>query len=240
MHTCHLISSRSPVAQTGAKRRSPAPIPAISAIPASGNHQRLPTDIREQRAGHGQDGARGLCRRTRPSQRNIRKPALGPLLILLARYAERDLCAIRQRDEAAELLCGREARLDVAKGDGVYAHAERGAPLLCERLCEAGNAGLGEGVVCLPRVAVDARGAADVDDVAGGAVFDAEEGRRGADELERRRAVQRDDRVPLLVGGLWRRGRGRLGSATRGEAWVWCAGAKAGNGLTLCSTPSQV
>ena len=53
------------------------------------------------------------------------------------------------------------------------------------------------------RVAIDPARAADVDDVPGLAVLDAEVGRRGSHELEGRGVVQRDDRVPLLVCHLY-------------------------------------
>jgi len=49
---------------------------------------------------------------------------------------------------------------------------------------------------------VEARGGGDVDDGAGGAVFDAEVGGCGADELEGLGVVEGDYGVPLFVGGL--------------------------------------
>ena len=49
------------------------------------------------------------------------------------------------------------------------------------------------------RFPVDAAGAADVDDVTGFAVLDAEKGGGSADELEGCGVVQSDDGFPLLV-----------------------------------------
>lgn len=62
---------------------------------------------------------------------------------------------------------------------------------------------LGKGDV---RVTVDTAGAADVDDAAGLAVFDAEVGARGADELEGGGVVEGEDGVPLFVCHLKRLG----------------------------------
>lgn len=46
----------------------------------------------------------------------------------------------------------------MAEGDGVGADAERRAPFFGYGLCEADDAGFGEGVVCLAGVAVEAGG----------------------------------------------------------------------------------
>lgn len=172
-----------------------------SNIPTSCYANRLTCDIGEQRARHGQHSARGLGGGARPPERDIgiRAGARGGLLGL--RDSQRDLLAVDE-DEAALLLVGGQAGLDVAKRDGVGPHAERGPPLLGDGLGHAGHAGLGEGVVELAGVAVQARGAGDVDDAPRLAVLDAEEGRGFAGELEGDGAVEGDDGVPLLVGHL--------------------------------------
>lgn len=88
------------------------------------------------------------------------------------------------------------------EGDRVGSHAERRAPFFRDRLGQARHACFGEGVVCLPGVAVQAGGRGDVDDVSGLVVLDAEVGGGGADELEGLRVVQGQDGVPLFVGCL--------------------------------------
>ena len=88
------------------------------------------------------------------------------------------------------------------EGYGVGADAEGGTPFFGYGLCEADDAGFGEGVVCLAGVAVQAGCRGYVYDVAGLAVFDAEVGGCGADELEGLRVVQGEDCVPLFVGCL--------------------------------------
>lgn len=90
----------------------------------------------------------------------------------------------------------------MAKRDRIGTHSVGGSPFFGNGFCETGHAGFGEGVVGLACVAVEARGRGDVDDGAGFAVFDAEEGRSRADEFEWLRVVQGEDRVPLLVGRL--------------------------------------
>lgn len=173
-----------------------------SNIPPTGHAQRLPANIAKQRAGSGQNSHGSLRRRAGPAQRDIGMLAAAAGILLRLRDAEGDLLAIWRRDEGALLLSRREAGHDMAEGDGDGADAELGAPFLRDGLGETRDAGLGEGVVGLARVAVQAGGAADVDDDAGLAVLDAEVGGRGADELEGGRVVQGDNGVPLLVGGL--------------------------------------
>ena len=91
----------------------------------------------------------------------------------------------------------------MAESDGVGAHAEGRAPFFGDGFGQADDAGFGQRVVCLAGVAVQAGGRGDVDDVAGGAVFDAEVGGCGADEFEGLGVVQGEDGVPLFVCCLW-------------------------------------
>lgn len=81
----------------------------------------------------------------------------------------------------------------------VSAHTKSRTPFLRDRFRQARDARFGKGVVGLSRVAVDAARAADVDDGSGLVVFEAEIGRRGADEAEGGGRVQREDCRPLLV-----------------------------------------
>lgn len=90
----------------------------------------------------------------------------------------------------------------MTKCHGIGADAELWTPLLCDDLGETNDAGLGDGIVGLTRVAVDAGGGGDVDDVAGLAVLDAEVGGGGADELEGGGVVDCQHGVPLFVGHL--------------------------------------
>ena len=176
------------------------PYPNLHVPPAS-DAQRLPTDIAHQRAHNRQHRARRLRRRPGPPQRDILErilPILPPSLLLL-RNPQRNLDAIRRRHKRAFLFRRRQARRDVAEGDGVGAHAEGRAPFFGDGLGEADDAGFGQRVVCLARVAVQAGGRGDVDDVARSAVFDAEVGGCGADELEGLGVVEGEDGGPLLV-----------------------------------------
>lgn len=170
-------------------------------VAAARHHDGLTSHVRKQRAGDGQNTARRLRRRASPSQGNVARRRRGarPGALLLLRDAQRNLGAAGPFDKGALLLGRRQPRRNVAKGDGVGADAERGAPFLGDGLGEARHAGLGQGVVDLARVAVDARRRRDVDDGAGLAVLDAEVGGRGADNVEGRGGVQRDDGLPLLV-----------------------------------------
>jgi len=111
----------------------------------------------------------------------------------------------------------------------VRAHTKCRSPLLRDRFRQARDARFGEGVVGLSRVAVDAARAADVDDGSGFAVFEAEIGRRGADEAEGGGRVQREDCGPLLVAHF-------VDHAIPGEAGVVdedvdFAGAEVGGGV---------
>mmetsp|Transcript_8151 Transcript_8151/g.28893 ORF Transcript_8151/g.28893 Transcript_8151/m.28893 type:complete len:351 (+) Transcript_8151:92-1144(+) len=101
----------------------------------------------------------------------------------------------------------RHSRVDHAKGYSVAADAH-GAPFFGHGLGQADDARLGERVVGLANVAVEARRRRDVDDaaVAGRqAARDfafagvAEVRRRGADHAKRRRAVALDDGIELRV-----------------------------------------
>jgi len=173
-------------------------------VPPTGHADGLTRNVAEQRARDSQHRGRRLCRRARSAQRDIRVRGLGAAAgasrLLSGGNAEGDLGAVGQDGFRAGLLGGGQAREDVAEGDGVCAHAEGGAPLLRDGFGQAHHARLRQRVVGLARVAVQPARRRDVDDVARLAVLDAEVGRRRADQLERRAAVQVDDRVPLLVG----------------------------------------
>lgn len=173
-------------------------------IPPTSNAQRLPANIAHIRTHNRQNRTRSLRRCARPAERNILKRTLAilPSSLLLLRNPQRNLNAIRRRHERTLLLRRRQTRRNVPESDRVGAHAERRTPLFGDGLGQAGHAGFGEGVVCLAGVAVQAGGRGDVDDVAGLAVFDAEVGRCGADELEGLGVVQGEDGVPLFVGCL--------------------------------------
>jgi hypothetical protein len=88
------------------------------------------------------------------------------------------------------------------ESDRVGPHAESRAPFFGDGFGQAGDAGFGQGVVCLAGVAVQAGCRGYVYDVAGLAVFDAEVGGCGADELEGLGVVEGEDGVPLFVGCL--------------------------------------
>ena len=173
-------------------------------IPPTSNAQRLPTNITHQRANNRQDRARSLRRSARPAQRNVLESSLAilPPSLLLLRNPQRNLHTVRSSDESPLLLGGRQAGRNVAESDRVGPHAEGRAPFFGDGFGQAGDAGFGQRVVCLAGVAVQAGRRGDVDDVARFAVFDAEVGGCGADELERLRVVQGEDGVPLFVGCL--------------------------------------
>ena len=139
-------------------------------------------------------------------------------LLLRLRYPQRDFIPIRSCHERTFFLCGRKASEDMPESNGVGAHTEGGAPFFRDDLGEAGYAGFGEAVVGLParnwlvlvvrrirkyrgnvRVAVDAAGAADVNDVSGLAVFDSEIRGCCSYEFEGRGVVESEDGIPLLV-----------------------------------------
>jgi len=180
---------------------NPSPQPSNLHIPPTRHTERLATNIAEQRTRNRQHRTRRLSRRARPPERDIEMlvSPTRPGSPLRLRYTQSNPVAIRRGDEGTGLLGLRQARQDVAEGDRVGAHAELRAPLLRDGLGEPDDARLGLRVVGLPRVAVQPGRRRDVDDVARRAVFDAEVGRCGPDQLERRRVVQREDRVPLLV-----------------------------------------
>jgi hypothetical protein len=175
-----------------------------SHIPPPSNTQRLPTDITHQRANNRQNRPSSLRRSPRPPQRNILISSLPILLpsLLLLRNPQRNLNPIRRRDESPLFFGGRQASRNVPESDRVGPHAKSRAPFFGDGFGQAGYAGFGQGVVCLARVAVQTRGRGDVYDVAGLAVFDAEVGGCGADELEGLGVVQGEDCVPLFVGCL--------------------------------------
>lgn len=128
--------------------------------------------------------------------------ARGSGVALLLRYTQRNSRPIRRSDKTPQLLRSRQPRLYKPKGHGINAHAKCRAPFLRDGLAEADDAGFGEGVVGLARIAVHAGGTAYVDNVAGFTVFDAEVGGGGADEFERRGGVDGNYVVPLLVAHL--------------------------------------
>jgi hypothetical protein len=180
------------------------PSSSSSHIPPPSNTQRLPTNIPHQRTDNRQNRPRSLRRSPRPAQRDVLVsplPILPPSLLLL-RNPQRNLHTVRSSDKSALLLGRRQASRNVPESDRVRPHAEGRAPFFGDGFGEAGYAGFGQGVVCLARVAVQARGRGDVYDVAGLAVFDAEVGGCGADELEGLGVVQGEDCVPLFVGCL--------------------------------------
>jgi len=127
-------------------------------IPPTRHTDNLSRNIRKQRTRHRQHHLRRLRRRARPPQRNVRKPALRPLLTLLRRYPQRHLRPIRQRHARTLLLRVRQSRLDVSERDRVGADAEGGAPFFGDGFGEPDQGGLGGGVVCLAGVAVEAGG----------------------------------------------------------------------------------
>lgn len=86
--------------------------------------------------------------------------------------------------------------------DRIRANAELGAPFLGDGFGEARDAGFGERVIGLAGVAGGAGCGGDIDDAAGGVVFEAEVGGGGADETEGGGVVEGEDRVPLFVGHL--------------------------------------
>jgi hypothetical protein len=119
-----------------------------------------------------------------------------------ARYSKGDLGTIWSCNESTGLLCLRQPCQNVSESNCVCADTECWTPFLCDCLCETGDTGFGEGVVGLAGVAVEAAGGGNVDDVSWFAILDAEVWCRSADQLEGCAAVEGDDCVPLLVGGL--------------------------------------
>lgn len=85
---------------------------------------------------------------------------------------------------------------------GVRPDAEGWAPLLCDCLCETGDTGFGQCVVCLACVAVEAGCGGDVDNGAWFAILDTEIWCGGSYKLEGLGVVESNDGVPLLVGRL--------------------------------------
>lgn len=81
----------------------------------------------------------------------------------------------------------------------VRAHTKRGSPFFSDDLRETGDTCFGQTIIGLTSVAIDATGAADIDDVPRLPVLDSEIGRSGSHELERSSIVEGNDGVPLLV-----------------------------------------
>lgn len=173
-------------------------------VPSTSDTQSLPRNIAHIRTHNRQHRTRRLSRRSRPAQRNILESILTilPSSFLLLRNAQRNLHAIWRGNKRTLLLRSSQTSGNMAECNGVGSHAERRTPLFGDGFGQASHAGFGEGVVCLACVAVQTRGGGDVDDVPGLAVFDAEVGRCGADELEGLRVVEGQDGVPLFVGCL--------------------------------------
>lgn len=98
-------------------------------IPATSDADRLSIDIAHEGARQRQNRARRLGRSTWSSQRDICVWVRTSWSSLLSTgYAERNLCAISRGDESTCLLCCRQARENVAKGNSVGADAELGTP----------------------------------------------------------------------------------------------------------------
>lgn len=81
----------------------------------------------------------------------------------------------------------------------VCAHTERGTPFFSDDFRETGDTCFGQTIIGLTSVAIDATGAADIDDAPRLPVFDSEIWRSGSHELERSSIVEGNDGVPLLV-----------------------------------------
>lgn len=172
-------------------------------IPSASNHDGLATDISEKRTGHSQDGAGTLRWATWPPQWDI-GVCDRSVLWWLSHTGDTDgnLLSVRGGNKLSLLLCLGQTSGDVTESDGVGADAECWTPLLGDDLGEADNTGLANSVVGLSGVTVDTGGGGDVDDVAGLAVLDAEEGSGSADELEGGGVVDGEHGLPLLVGHL--------------------------------------
>jgi len=81
----------------------------------------------------------------------------------------------------------------------ICAHTERGTPFFSDNFRETGDTCFGQTIIGLTSIAIDATGAANIDDVPRLPIFDSEIGRSGSHELERRSVVEGNDGVPLLV-----------------------------------------
>ena len=71
--------------------------------------------------------------------------------------------------------------------------------LLCNRLGNPRNPCLGQRIVDLARITIEPAGTRDHDNTPALAILDAEKRRRLTDNLERRRRMQIDNGMPLLV-----------------------------------------
>lgn len=144
---------------------------------------------------------------------------------LLSRNAQRDFRAVRCGDEGTRLFRGGQSGRNVAKGNRVGAHAECWTPFFGNGFGKSNNTGFGEGVVGLAskfkyisvsidvlnetekdkhdvRVSMNTARAADVDNHPWFLILDAEVWRCSSHEFERRRVVNSQHGIPLLVGHL--------------------------------------
>ena len=109
-----------------------------------------------------EDRASGLLNLTSTLQGGVGKDNSGWGSLLLGAHgdSERNLLAINNHGLAVLLGTG-QTGIDIAKGNGVAADAER-APLLGDGLGQTNDTGLGSGVVGLTNVTVESRGGGDL------------------------------------------------------------------------------
>lgn len=86
-----------------------------------------------------------------------------PRSLLDLRYPKRNLLAIWSSYKRALLLGLGKPREDVSKRDGVGPHPKSRAPFFGDRLGQARNSGLRNRIIRLSRVAMNARGARNID-----------------------------------------------------------------------------
>lgn len=129
---------------------------SILHISPTGNTNRLPTNIAEQRTHDRQHRTRRLRRRPRPAERDILEGILPrfPTSFLRLRNSQRDFLPVGSRHERTLLLRSRQPRSDVAERDGVGAHAEGRAPFFRDRFRQPDDACFRQSVVRLACVAV--------------------------------------------------------------------------------------
>src|SRR5215471_15818282 len=171
-------------------------------LQASRHQERLTADVVAVRRAEEIDGARGLGWCAAASKRDHLAHRGDPRSL----HSHADLATLdldRARFSLRERLC--ETRLDVAERHAVDGHVVA-APLLRERLGDADHRGLAGRVVHLAGVAVGTGSRRDVDhlahDAAAGTLLGLDGGTKevgeGAQDAERRRQVDVEDRVPLL------------------------------------------
>ncbi len=115
----------------------------------------------------------------------------------------------------------------------ICAHTERGTPFFSDNFRETGDTCFGQTIIGLTSIAIDATGAANIDDVPRLPIFDSEIGRSGSHELERRSVVEGNDGVPLLVCHLPKPAFSHVCSSTAHTGSIETS-------HTLCMTPSHV